>query len=164
MGLDKKYRRVKTLNNGPYEITVVIVGDGDNEYKKVRRDVTDFGLVLPASGDKYHIEASKLFLLPRNIFQTLKDRWRKVKHRFIIFFIEGNSKAIGLKGDVKITSSILNIVEKSGALKKALSGMFATAIPSRKILFIGVVAFVIVMVILAGTGQLEPLLQALGVG
>ena len=133
---------------------VIIIGRGVNHHFELKSN--KLPIRFRYGGDTvYKIESSDLFLAPRG----LKDKITRAPRKHLVVFKEGESSAVGLEQDSKITSELLFIAESSQTLKHALAGLFkepfSLGIGGKKVVFIFLGIVVVSVIILVATGQLD---------
>lgn len=94
---------------------------------------------------EYKIDPKRLFRAERGFRGWIGDKIRGVKHRYWVFFREGESDPIALyvSDRPKTPAETLYIIRRSTALNQALASLFGSPLGGKKILFIVIVVAVV---------------------
>ncbi len=170
----------KTL--GPSQaVEVVIIGHGKNYHdefqttpqqldgyyeRKTLDPVLDKLILDPSDITKYEIDSRKMFKVYNGYFDRRKDKKKGVLDRYMIVFLQGDTKAKDLDEktvlqfndsegnpkEMEITSEMMYNVRYTSVIKKYLNKAFSEAFSGKRILVIGILVSVAVVAIMVATG------------
>lgn len=138
--------------SNPYEFVLVFMNPGVNDHVIVRESSMNFDYKYKKK--KYSIKSINLYRVKPRIFTRLIFKIRGIKQRFLIIFQHRKKTPISpIK--VKVSARILNEVNESRALDKALRSEFHVPMDLKKLLMIMGFIVIVAVVYLVVTGQVQ---------